>query len=97
MRNDDDQISIEPIFSAGSPTQFYWLKEKHVVTFEKYTKLPEAKKRERQEFLRMREKLGRGKILKEFQNHQNPWIITDVDFSLKGNPHAKVNDDSKIK
>ena len=47
MRVDNDQISIEPIFSAGNPTQFYWLKEKHILTFEKYTKMLESSKRER--------------------------------------------------
>lgn len=40
MKNDDDQVDVNPIFSAGNPTQFYWMKEKHFLTFEKYTKMP---------------------------------------------------------
>ena len=45
----------------------------------------------------MRQKLVRGKSFIKFQSHINPWIITDVDLFLKGNPHAVVADGNIVK
>lgn len=35
-------MELEPVFSIGDPVQFSWMKETHVLVFEKYTKAPEG-------------------------------------------------------
>ena len=49
--------------------------EKHLLKLERYTVLPAELKVKREKLA----KTGQDEAI-------NPWVVTDIDFSLKGNP-----------
>jgi hypothetical protein len=63
--------------------------ENHVLRFERYFKLP-------MELRVIKEKMQKDammdpKKLKELRDEEvlNPWLVTDIDYSLDGNPFVK--------
>jgi hypothetical protein len=63
--------------------------ENHVIRFERYFKLP-------MELRVIKEKMQKDamtdpKKLKELREEEvlNPWLVTDIDYSLDGNPFVK--------
>ncbi|CDW88670.1 UNKNOWN [Stylonychia lemnae] len=82
QHNDDENLTI------GAPLQFNKEFEKHVLRFERYIKLP-------QELQVIRDKLKKEAMndmrkLKEMKDEEtlNPWLITDIDYIMDGNPYV---------
>ena len=73
--------------SLGAPVDFTKEYENHVLRFERYFKLP-IELRSLRDKLR-KEAMNDAKKLKELRDEEvlNPWLITDLDYCLNGNPY----------
>ncbi len=77
------------MLTIGAPQMFHKEYENHVLRFERYFKLP-------MELRVIKEKMQKDammdpKKLKELREEEvlNPWLVTDIDYSLDGNPFVK--------
>ena len=77
------------MLTIGAPQMFHKEYENHVLRFERYFKLP-------LELRVIKEKMQKDammdpKKLKELREEEvlNPWLVTDIDYSLDGNPFVK--------
>lgn len=73
--------------TIGIPADYTKAHEYHVLRFERYFKLP-LELRVLKDKL-MKEAMNDPKKLQEMKDEEilNPWIITDLDYSLEGNPY----------
>jgi hypothetical protein len=80
---DDKSLTI------GAPSDFNKDFESHVLRFERYFKLPLELRVLRDKM--QKEALGDAKKLAALRDEEvlNPWLITDLDYSLDGNPFVK--------
>jgi hypothetical protein len=80
---DDHSLTI------GAPADFNKEYEHHVLRFERYFKLPMDLRVLRDKM--QKEAMNDPKKLKQLRDEEvlNPWIITDLDYALDGNPYAK--------
>ena len=78
-RDDPDQC-------IGIPERYSNQYESHVLRFERYVKLPTELKTLKEKLLK--EAMNDKKRMQELRDEEmvNPWVITDLDFSLNGNP-----------
>jgi hypothetical protein len=74
------------MLSIGSPKDYPKEHEFHILRFEKYINLPPELKKLKDKL--MKEAMNDLKKAQEMKDEEliNPWIITDVDESLNGNP-----------
>ncbi len=81
--------SLDPKLTIGAPKEFNKEYENHVLRFERYFKLPLELRVIRDKL--KKEAMNDPKKLKELRDEEllNPWIITDLDFALDGNPFVK--------
>ena len=77
------------MLTIGAPQMFHKEYENHVLRFERYFKLP-------MELRVIKEKMQKDammdpKKLKDLREEEvlNPWLVTDIDYSLDGNPFVK--------
>ena len=75
--------------TIGAPQEYFKEYEHHVLRFERYFKLPLELRVLRDKI--QKEALNDPKKLKELRDEEllNPWIITDLDYALEGNPYAR--------
>jgi hypothetical protein len=78
----------DPTLTIGAPKEFSKEYEHHVLRFERYFKLPMELRVLKDKM--MKEAMNDAKKLKELRDEEilNPWIITDLDYSLDGNPYV---------
>ena len=79
----------DPSLILGAPKDFNKEFENHVLRFERYFKLPLELRVLRDKL--KKEAISDPKKLKEMRDEEilNPWIITDLDYALDGNPYIK--------
>ena len=84
IRHKDDKT-----LTIGAPLEFYKEYENHVLRFERYYKLPLELRVLRDKM--QKEAMHDPKKFQQLRDEEllNPWIITDLDFSLDGNPFVK--------
>ena len=71
----------------GAPSTYSKEFENHVLRFERYFKLPLELRVLRDKL--KKEAMNDAKKLKEMRDEEvlNPWVITDLDYALDGNPY----------
>ena len=80
----------DPSSAIGIPKEYNKEYEYHSLRFERYFKLPIEIKAIRDK--QIKEAMNDPKRLQQLKDEElfNPWIITDIDFSLEGNPFLQV-------
>jgi len=79
----------DPSLTIGAPGSFTKEYENHVLRFERYFKLPLELRVLRDKL--QKEAMQDPKKMKELRDEEvlNPWLITDLDYALDGNPFVK--------
>ena len=83
------QHESDPLLTIGAPHNYTKEFENHVLRFERYFKLPLELKVIKEKM--QKEAMMDAKKLKELRDEEilNPWLVTDLDFTLDGNPYVK--------